>query len=39
MIAAPWNTIWWGFLRPEIERRTEEMRREQSDAAEAKPEP
>ena len=39
MIAAPWNAIWWGFLRPEIERRTEEMRRERSDAVEAKPEP
>ncbi len=25
MVAAPWNAIWWGLLRPEIERRTAEL--------------
>lgn len=36
MFAAPWNAIWWGFLRPEIERRTEELKGER--AADEEPE-
>jgi len=28
MVAAPWNAIWWGFLRPGIERRTAELKGE-----------
>jgi hypothetical protein len=30
MVAAPWNAIWWGFLRPEIERRVEELQLERA---------
>ncbi|MGB0333214.1 MAG: hypothetical protein ACPGPE_15495 [Planctomycetota bacterium] len=30
MFAAPWNAIWWGFLRPEIERRVGELQLERA---------